>query len=256
MNSPESFGWLSSSFGGARSKSIDLMSAIIAAKSETELLAAVSNAAGYSGFERILIGTQWVASKGERCFQVLSGYPLEWQTTYARRDYMARDPTVKHCQARTSSLVWNEDQFQQADAMELLEEARGYGLGHGMSIPIHEATGVKSMVSFVRDQPICKNPLEANELVKAGEVIAHLAHFSFRRMNTPHVHRVLPKRLTSSEVSALRWVAAGKTSWEASRIMNIAEATVVFHLNNAMKKLDVVNRPQAIAAAFRLGLLE
>lgn len=242
--------------GGSLSKGIDLMSAIIGAQSEADLLSAVSTAASCCGFERVLIGTQWVTPRGDRCFQVLSGYPEKWQAEYAQRGFMAIDPTIGYCQTNTSSLVWTQEQFVQSDAMELFEEARGYGLAYGMSVPIHEAAGVKTMVSLVRDQPIDSNPLETMELVRAGEIIGNMAHFAFRRLITPQIQGSLPKKLTHSEVTALRWVADGKTSWEASRIMNLSEHTVVFHLNNAMKKLDVVNRPQAIAAAFRLGLLE
>lgn len=256
MIDPDSGDWLAGRMGSSLGKGIDLMSSIIGAQTDAELLSAVSAAASSCGFERVLIGTQWVGPRGERSFQVLSGYPLEWQAEYAQRGYMAIDPTVGHCQTSTTSLVWTQEQFEQANAMELFEEASGYGLSCGMSVPIHEVAGVKTMVSLVRDQPIDADPREQEQLVRAGEIIGNLAHFTFRRLITPQIQGVLPKRLTSNELTALRWVANGKTSWETSRIMNISEATVVFHLNNAMKKLDVVNRPQAIAAAFRLGLLE
>jgi hypothetical protein len=33
-------------------------------------------------------------------------------------------------------------------------------------------------------------------------------------------------------------------------------STVNYHLYNAMQKLEVINRPQAVAAAVRLGLIE
>jgi len=242
--------------GGSLSEGIDLMSSIISAQSEADLLAAVSSAASRCGFERVLVGTQWVSARGDRCFQVLSGYPIDWQTKYAQRGYMAMDPTVSYCQNHTQSLVWNQAQFRQANAMELYEEARAVGLGCGMSVPIHEAAGVKTMVSFVRDQPIDQDLRETAQLVKAGEILGNVAHFTFRRLITPQIQGVLPKQLTQSEIEALRWVAHGKTGWEISQIMNIAESTVVFHVKNAMSKLNVINRPQAIAAAFRLGLLE
>ena len=242
--------------GGSLSKGIDLMSEIIGAKSDSELLTAVTSAACASGFERVLIGTQWVDTRGERRFQVLSGYPLAWQETYASRGYMAVDPTVSYCQTHTSSLVWSQRQFLDAGSMELFEEARGHGLGFGISVPVHEPSGVKTMVSLVRDKPIDEDPLEASELVKAGEVIGNIAHFAFRRLLTPQIKGATAKHLTPSELTVIRWVANGKTSSEIGQILNVSEATVVFHLRNLTRKLEVVNRPQAIAAAFRLGLLE
>jgi DNA-binding CsgD family transcriptional regulator len=61
--------------------------------------------------------------------------------------------------------------------------------------------------------------------------------------------------LSGQERECLRWVALGKTSYEIGRILHISEGTVVFHIKNLMEKLDVKNRPQAVAVAFRLGLI-
>ena len=47
----------------------------------------------------------------------------------------------------------------------------------------------------------------------------------------------------------------GKTAWEVGSIMSISERTAVLHLQNAMRKLDCVNKHQAVLKALRLGLL-
>lgn len=62
-------------------------------------------------------------------------------------------------------------------------------------------------------------------------------------------------KLTAREVECLRWTAAGKTSWEASEILNTSERTVEFHLRNAARKLDAVNRVQCVAEAMRHGII-
>jgi len=54
-------------------------------------------------------------------------------------------------------------------------------------------------------------------------------------------------RLTVRERDALALVAEGKTDWEISVILGIAEATVRFHVDNARRKLGAVNRAQAVA---------
>ena len=51
------------------------------------------------------------------------------------------------------------------------------------------------------------------------------------------------------------WVAEGKTAQDIATILAVSEATVVFHLKNAMQKLGVTNRSQAIAKAVLLGLI-
>lgn len=61
-------------------------------------------------------------------------------------------------------------------------------------------------------------------------------------------------RLTMRERDCLALVADGKTDWEVSVILGIAEATARFHVDNARKKLGAVSRAQAVArmAAARL----
>jgi DNA-binding CsgD family transcriptional regulator len=53
--------------------------------------------------------------------------------------------------------------------------------------------------------------------------------------------------LTRRERDALALVADGKTDWEVSMILGIAEATARFHIDNGRRKLGAVNRAQAVA---------
>jgi DNA-binding CsgD family transcriptional regulator len=84
----------------------------------------------------------------------------------------------------------------------------------------------------------------------------------------PHLHRVFgqiatdpgtpvrPAPLSDRELEVLKWTSVGKSSWEIGMILRIAERTVNFHIKNILSKLDAVNRPQAVAMALKLGLLE
>ncbi len=60
--------------------------------------------------------------------------------------------------------------------------------------------------------------------------------------------------LTPRELECLIWSADGKTSWEISEILSVSERTVNAHLGRAIRKLGVVSRTQAVAAAMRRGL--
>ncbi|WBX88832.1 helix-turn-helix domain-containing protein [Achromobacter mucicolens] len=62
--------------------------------------------------------------------------------------------------------------------------------------------------------------------------------------------------LSDRQAACLKWSAAGKTSWETSRILGVSESTVNFHLRNACNRLGVRGRRAAVVAALRLGLLE
>jgi DNA-binding CsgD family transcriptional regulator len=63
------------------------------------------------------------------------------------------------------------------------------------------------------------------------------------------------ENLSSREIECLRWSAAGKSSDEIAIILDLSPHTVVGYLKSAMRKLDSVNRMQAVARAFRYRLL-
>lgn len=84
----------------------------------------------------------------------------------------------------------------------------------------------------------------------------------------PHLHRTMsgilnkgsPKsklrKLSPREREVLQWLKEGKSSWEISVILSVSERTVNYHVYNIFQKLEVVNRPQAVAAAISLGLVD
>jgi DNA-binding NarL/FixJ family response regulator len=60
---------------------------------------------------------------------------------------------------------------------------------------------------------------------------------------------------TDREKEVLTWVARGKTSAEIAIILVLKERTINFHCDNAMKRLDVINRTQAVAKAVAEGII-
>jgi DNA-binding NarL/FixJ family response regulator len=61
--------------------------------------------------------------------------------------------------------------------------------------------------------------------------------------------------LTDREKEVLAWVGRGKTSSEIAIILGLSERTVNFHCDQAVKRLDVTNRTQAVAKAITARLI-
>lgn len=70
-----------------------------------------------------------------------------------------------------------------------------------------------------------------------------------------HVAHAPAVDLTVRERDCLGFVAAGKTDWEISVILGLAQSTVRFHVDNARLKLGAVNRSQAVAKLALAGRL-
>lgn len=62
--------------------------------------------------------------------------------------------------------------------------------------------------------------------------------------------------LSAKEKEILSWMAQGKDTLATSKILEITESTVKFHVRNIMAKLDAENRAHAVAIAIRDGLIE
>lgn len=61
--------------------------------------------------------------------------------------------------------------------------------------------------------------------------------------------------LSARERECLRWVAAGKTDWELSKILSISEKTAQEHVSRAIGKLNAATRAHAVAIALTGNLI-
>jgi len=233
---------------------LEEFSAIMDAKSERELVERLKSAAHALGFEQFVMGGEVSRPLIKPVQHVINGYTQLWQGVYAERDFVWKDPTVRHCKISSEPLVWSEQMYSEG-SRELWEESKKYGVGHGVSIPIHEREGVKSMFNLARDQSIVKDQRELQAMLAGARVLASCAHFAMTKLIVPGLLQARDPQLTRRERECLIWAAKGKTAFEIGMILNIAETTAVFHLNNVIRKFNVANRTQAIAVGVAMGLV-
>jgi DNA-binding CsgD family transcriptional regulator len=80
-----------------------------------------------------------------------------------------------------------------------------------------------------------------------------LMHYLIVRIMPAQLNASLPK-ISRREMSCLSWAARGYTASDIALKLEISEPTVVFHMNNLIRKLGVKNRTQAIAVGVAKGL--
>jgi DNA-binding CsgD family transcriptional regulator len=133
-------------------------------------------------------------------------------------------------------------------------EAAEYGITHGWAYALTDSRGGIGLLRLGR--------LAEAEAIRASEgtrmQIAWLAQQCHAHVADDMFRKHLPEagaEMTSRERESLSWSAEGKTAYEIGRILGLTEATIIFHLNKAMRKLGAVNKTQAIAKAIRFGML-
>lgn len=208
------------------------------------------------GFDNVLYGA--VPSrhaKFENAFLV-SNYSREWRQRYDADRLAYVDPTVTHCLASSLPIVWQPDAFAGAGPRALYEEACGFGIRSGVTLPVHGPNGEFGVLSFASDA--------AADGKAAGEILGRIGDLalirdyaleSSHRLMLPRQPAEIAPKLTRRELEVLKWVMAGKSSWEISRITDCSEATVNFHMANVRQKFNVNTRQQAVVKAIALGLI-
>lgn len=137
-----------------------------------------------------------------------------------------------------------------ADRQALLDAfMRDYDLDCWFVTPVHHPDHGRAAVCFIGKRAAMSFS-ETAELA----LLAHLTHHQLRQVSAKPAKASSP--LTDRERECLIWTSGGKTSVEIARILDLSEHTVNHYLNNAARKLDAVNRTQAVAYALRQGFID
>jgi DNA-binding CsgD family transcriptional regulator len=180
-------------------------------------------------------------------------FPEEWISEFVSRDYMRESVVVRNNFLNYRPQYWAESLVRFSENKEVGYLREDFGMRNGYS---HGSTPLRaerhgSMFCFSG---------QSIEYDRRSEKILELI--------VPHLHLALTgifrnmqadKRnihLSVREIEILDWLKLGKSSWDISVILGISERTVNYHIYNIMQKLEAVNRPQAVAAAVHLGLID
>jgi DNA-binding NarL/FixJ family response regulator len=147
-------------------------------------------------------------------------------------------------------LVVCDVRMPKMSGFEMLEQVAAAGPAYA-SIPFVFLTALGD-----RDSELTGRRLGADDYLTKPvdfEMLHTVIENRLRRSQGPH--RPSEYHLTEREREVLTWVGRGKTSSEIATILGLSERTVNFHCEQAMKRLNVINRPQAVAKALSERLL-
>ncbi len=174
---------------------------------------------------------------------------------YVEQDAMVRDPVMQAVKSSNLPMMWNQATYVQAGCGELWEEGAQWGMVSGMIMAMHLPGGRHFCLGVETSRSL--NPLDphrATELADLSLVVAY-AQAAGERLLLQGQDEPKGSPLSSRERECLLWSAAGKTAWETSMILSIAESTVNKHLDSAIKKLQCSNKVHAVAKALQAGWL-
>jgi LuxR family quorum-sensing system transcriptional regulator CciR len=137
-------------------------------------------------------------------------------------------------------------QLTQGD-LEVLSQARRFGIGDGFTVPAHVPGEYNGSCSFA--------VTEEGELPREHRLVAQLvgglAFEAARRIAQPRRAPQPTMPMTDRQRDCVLWAARGKTDWEISRILGVSHETVIQHLKHARERYGVQKRAHlAVMALF------
>ncbi len=183
-------------------------------------------------------------------------FPSGYVETYRSEHWEKIDPVLCHAPIARRPFLWNDlvaARCLTPRQIAFFERCREIGVHSGLTMPFHSPGGIVHLLSV----SLRRGPLPDPQRIP--HIYALAAQTWMRdcelRERVPasapgDVH------FTRRELECLKWVKEGKTNWEISCILRIAERTVEFHIGNAMKKLFATNRVTAVVIALQKGLLK
>lgn len=201
-------------------------------------------------FVTVIAWFPFVAARPTR--YTISNAPPPWQERYRVQQYHEIDPVLQWGRTSTAPLIWSEPLFAEVPAFRA--EAMAYGLCHGWSQAVHDALGVRGMVSLARaSAPLTPQEVQVKQL--AMSALARRAHVQLLTQVRSQLQDALGAPLTARELEVLRWAADGKAAQDTAEILGIQLTTVRHHIHHATRKLQTTNVTAAVFRALALGML-
>jgi LuxR family quorum sensing-dependent transcriptional regulator len=180
--------------------------------------------------------------------------PEGFRDLYIEERFYLVDHISRHARATHQPFRYNEAPYDRAEAPahhRFMQALQTFGMGEGLIVPVGRRAATPTCVWLAGRHP----DLDDASIV-AAQLVSLFAASKAIALSQPSDPKVPASPLTSREREALRWAAAGKTSWEISMISGVSERAVNKVIADAMVKLDAATRIQAVVIAIRIGEIE
>lgn len=172
---------------------------------------------------------------------------------YRKNRLVEHDVAARMVTQQEDPFGWKaaQERVKSPEEEQVFAIAREHGFTDGFVLPRYGRRGSLGFITFVGDH-LDDSP-EAQRLFE----FTGLRFYRFATHKERKAKQDTPElELTNRQRDVLLWIANGKTDWEISQLLNIAENTVNRHVELAKERLGVRTRAEAIAVAMTYNLID
>lgn len=166
-----------------------------------------------------------------------------------------RDPVMARLMEQSVPVVYDQQTYVASGAGEIWEAQAPYGYKTGIAVKLHLPGDKHFLLGVDREDALPDSGGRLMQMVAGLQLLAAHALTTADRLLSPRIIQADLPKLTKRELDVLSWTSQGKTAWEVSVILGMSEKTVNFHLGNAMRKLEVTSKHQAVLKCVAAGIL-
>jgi DNA-binding CsgD family transcriptional regulator len=166
-----------------------------------------------------------------------------------------RDPVMATLMTQPIPVVYDQQTYATAGAGDIWEAQAPYGYKTGIAVKLHLPGNKHFLLGVDREEALPAPGNQLMQMIGGLQLLAAHALTAADRLLSPKIDKADLPRLTKRELDVLSWTSQGKTAWEVSVILGMSEKTVNFHIGNAMRKLGVSSKHQAVLKCVAAGLL-
>ncbi|WP_275789250.1 LuxR family transcriptional regulator [Pararhizobium gei] len=206
------------------------------------------------GFELFLICTiPAFGAEKLAASSILSNMPADLMSRYDAASILKYSTGIRKLRDTTTPFQMTVDEWEKEPARspqtdDYIALLRQHGIFQANYFPVHDADGSRATVIWMGG----RSEIPMSAMMELQMIAIHIYN---RLTEIGSVWKQPGVALSEREIQCLSWTAAGKTSSEIAGILGLSEHTVNHYLNHVSKKLDAVNRTQAVVKAMKMGYI-
>lgn len=186
-------------------------------------------------------------------YHVNISFPEEWLSEFLSRNYLQADTVVRENFTAYRPQYWSDTKKKINKLKEIVSLCKDFDMREGYTHGSRPLSTGKNGSMFSFSGPSMKYDKRTMNMLEL--VTPHL-HLALSRIFDKKRSSINKIGLSHREKEVLDWLKHGKSTWDISVILGISERTVNFHVYNIMRKLGTTNRPQTVAVAAHLCLID
>lgn len=186
----------------------------------------------------------------------VSNTPEAFIEVFKSIDSARVDPVLHRLMRSSVPFIYDQKLYVDAGAADLWEEQAPFGYCTGISVGLHLAQDRHFLIGVDRPKSLPRSEIKLTRMLANLQLLAVHAQYAAQKIFDYELDAAEPKpSLTPREMECLKWTMEGKSAYVTGQILSISASAVNFHLQNAMRKLEVASKHQAVLKCVSLGIL-